>query len=75
MESQTTEQNITISNNHGVTRELHIIHVTETDYIYDDYNSYPEVESFISEVYYKGVEITDKLSYDFIQWIEENYSF
>ena len=61
MESQTTEQNITISNNHGVTRELHIIYVTETDYIYDDYNSYPEVESFISEVYYKGVEISDKL--------------
>jgi len=75
MESQTTVHDITISNNHGVTRELHIIYVTETDYIYDDYNSYPEVESFISEIYYKGEEISDKLSYDFTQWIEENYSF
>lgn len=75
MKSQTTGHDITISNNHGVTRELYIIYVTETDYIYDDYNSYPELESFISEIYYKGEEISDKLSYDFIQWIEENYSF
>ena len=70
-----TEHTITVSNNNGLTRELDIVVLTESDFLHDDYNSYPVVEEQITEVYYNGLDITDKLSCEFIDDIYENCSF